>query len=156
MDDPTLRGHHSGHPGRPRPRALQRVLPGWAWAIVAAVATVVAILARSDPPVEISLAALAVTAAGLTIATSLGPRSPPLPVGPRAVRMPLLSVREALRSGALGREDLVHLLDRLERVSVRPTLPIRSSEEVQAIVRASEQDFLRYLEARVRELEGAL
>lgn len=116
----------------------------------------VAILAQSAPAVEILLAAVAVTAAGLAVASSLGPRAPPAPVGPKVVQIPLFSVREALRSGGLGREDLVYLLDRLERVSVRPTLPIRRSEEVEGIVSASEQEFLRYLEARVRELEGAL
>jgi hypothetical protein len=102
------------------------------------------------------MATLAVVAAALTVATSLGPRGPRPIVSPRVANTPLFSVREALRSGSLGREELVFLLDRLERVTLRPTLPIRQPEEIAAIVGAPEEEFLRYLEARVRELEGAL
>jgi len=156
MHDPAVLGARPDEMRGPREQRLDRVLPGWGWALVAAFATVLAILARGDFVIEVMLATLAVTAAGLTVAFALGPRGPPEFEKPRFVPVPLMSVREALRSGALGREELVYLLDRLERVSVHPTLPIRKPEELAAIVSVPEDVFLGYLESRVRELEGAL
>jgi len=156
MNDPTVRSHRTDGVGQSSPRSLERLLPGWVWAIVAGVATLVAILLQNAPAVEVFLAACAVAAAGLTIARSLGPRAPRVAVQRRVDFGLPVSVRDAFRSGSLGREDLVILLDRLERVGLRPNLPIRSSEEVQAIVGASEPEFLRYLEGRLTELEGAL
>jgi len=156
MDGPTARAGIPEGPGPSRSPRVDRVLPGWGWAIIAACATALAILARGDFVAEVILAALAVAAAGLTVAFALGPRGPPEFEKPRFLPVPLMSAREALRSGELGREELVYLLDRLERVSVRPTLPIRKPEELAAIVGVPEDVFLGYLESRIRELEGAL
>jgi len=156
MDDGAVPAGIPAGLGPPRPPRMDRALPGWGWAVIAACATALAILARGDFVLEVILAALAVAAAGLTVAFALGPRGPPEFEKPRFLPVPLMSAREALRSGAPGREELVYLLDRLERVSVRPTLPIRNPEELAAIVSVPEDVFLGYLESRLRELEGAL
>lgn len=156
MDVPAVRAGRPEGADRLGLQTVRRVLPGWGWAVVAGCATALAILARGDFVAEVILAALAVATAGLTIAISLGPRGLPPFVNPRAPSETLFNVREALRSGELGREELVFLLDRLERVSVRPTLSVRTSAEIAAIIRVPEDAFLRYLETRVRELEGAL
>jgi len=156
MESTTPRTGPSAGLGPPAGAARRRVLPGWGWAVIAALATAAAVLVQTSLILGVCAATLALVAAGLTVASALGPREPE----PRVTRSinpaPLGSVREAIRAGPMGREDIVFLLDRVERASVRPNLPIRRPEEVGRIVSATDEEFLRYLAARVDDLEGSM
>lgn len=138
-------------PGRPGPR----LLPGWGWAILAALATTVAILGRDSPALAVAAATVAVLAAAITVATALGPwQRKPVAAGVPGV-LSVDSIRAAFRSGPLGRESLVDVLDRLERLILRPNLPVRTPEEAGRIVHAPDAEFLRYLASRLDEIEGS-
>lgn len=156
MGGPPKRDDRSAEFGQHRRRPRKNLLPGWGWALLATVATAFAVLGRNTPAVAVSSATLAVVAAVLTVATSLGPWRPTAAAPRQDLPEPLDSVREAFRLDAVGREDLVFLLDRLERAGARPTLPLRRPGEVRAIVDVPEPEFLRFLAARVEELEGSL
>ncbi len=138
-------------PRRPGPR----LLPGWGWAILAALATTVAILGRDSAALAVAAATVAVLAAAVTVATALGPWQPRAAVARVPALLSVDSIRAAFRSGPLGRESLVDVLDRLERLILRPNLPVRTPEEAGRIVHAPEAEFLRYLASRLDEIEGS-
>jgi hypothetical protein len=142
--------------GPSEPEKRRPVLPGWGWAIVAASATVLALLASASFALTVAGATLAVVAAALTIRAAVGPRPKSRDTATELAPVPLDSIREAFRAGTVGREDLVFLLDRLERTSLHPTLPVRQAVEVRTIVGVPEEEFLRYLEERIGEFEGSL
>ncbi|MGP8077609.1 MAG: hypothetical protein ACLQD8_01985 [Thermoplasmata archaeon] len=128
---------------------------GWIWPTLAGIATAIAIVGRDDPVLAISGATFAVVTASLALAGVVRrPAADPLgtpelgPVSPGRVR-------EAFRSQTLGREDLVLLLDRIERAGRAPNLPLRSSAELKDIIHAPDETFRRYLTARVEAIEGS-
>ncbi len=129
---------------------------GWVWPSVAALASLTAILARSNEWVSVPVAALAVVAAGVVLAGALraAPRRPDAAASRDAG--PSVGIREMFRAGGLGREDLILTLDRIERKTAHPGLPARPPQELARLVRLSDPEFERYLEARVATLEGTL
>jgi hypothetical protein len=154
MGSDAIRSEPERERGRTPVRPRRRPIPGWGWAVVAAFATALAVFDRFDLPVAAALAAFSVLAAGLIVASSLGPRPPAVFEADEGLSPPLSDVRDALLWGQLGREDLVFLLDRIERTVGRPELPFRRPDEVRTIVTVQEAEFLRYLEWRVAALEG--
>jgi hypothetical protein len=157
MDATSYSGVRAPGPApRSEPARRRPVLPGWGWAIVAALATVLAVVGRTSLPLTVAAATLAVVSAGLTLAAALGPRAKSREVMTDLAPVPPDAIRDAFRAGTLGREDLVFLLDRLERTSLRPTLPVRQVDDVRTIVDAPEEEFLRYLEGRIGDFEGSL
>jgi len=128
---------------------------GWGWPAVTILAIVVALLAGPVRWLAAVGATLAVTAATLTIVTELGRRRSradrPLP--PASAEPD--EVRAAFRAGSDGRVDLVLACDLLERKILRPDLRAETSVELNAVARMDAEEFRRYLDRRLRALEGA-
>lgn len=130
-----------------------RFLLIWYCPVLAAAATAIAVSSRGTPWLAAAAAVVAVLAAGATLALAVRPPYTSA-VAAAAAPLPVGQIREAFRSRAYGRIELVDILDQIERVGARPDLPIRSSEELAAFRRLSDSDFLRYLTSRVEAIEG--
>jgi hypothetical protein len=122
--------------------------------VVATIAAAGAIAAGTNTTLAIPVAAVAVGAAAFllvgvlerTVWSSPGTRS--------SARTPMTGVRAALGSGKPGRRELISLLDSLERSSYASgPLPL-STEELNHLLSENPEEFRRYLDARVHELEG--
>jgi hypothetical protein len=126
---------------------------GWVLPTIAVLATALAVGAGSDLVIAIPAAGLAVLAADLLFVgawlDARDRRAPPTPRSPHEVSR----LRLALRSGPLGREDLVLALDRLERSGPNPDLLPRTGTEVDALVRLPPSEFRQYLRQRLDDLE---
>jgi hypothetical protein len=128
----------------------------WVLAGGAAGFSVLAIVAEGNGAIAGPAAAAAVVVAALAIGGAAY----------RTVRWPALraragslrpsGVRDWLVAGEMGREDLVLLLDRLERKTLNPTLPARTPREIGAIVRLRPEEFRGYLDRRLAQLEGSV
>jgi hypothetical protein len=59
-----------------------------------------------------------------------------------------------LRSGRLGREEIVAAIDRAERGGSNPGLPSRTTAEMDALVELPAPKFHEYLRARLDDLEA--
>jgi hypothetical protein len=130
-------------------------LSDWPLIALAVAATLVALDAGSNLSVAIPAGVAAVVAAGLLFAGSLGEvawRSPPS----REVEPPMATstLRAAFRSGRSGRLSIVLELDRIERLSTRPNLPMREAREEAELRRMSPSEFRAYLNARLDALEA--
>ncbi len=130
---------------------------GWGWPVFAAAAAgLAAATASSSPWVATGAAAVAVTAAGITLARVLG-RAAAAPVRELAPALPPASgVRAMFTAGTIGREDLVLTLDWLERKWSRPGLKTRTAEELAPLLAAPPEKFRAYLEQRLVQIEGSL
>jgi len=121
---------------------------------LAVVLTAVAIYAATTVGLAVAAAAGAVVAGGLAIAEA-AVRTLPIEPGPRPPAAPPRSrIRDWLWAGNLGREELVALLDRIERRTTDPGLPARSPQEIESIVRLRPEELRRYLDRRLARLEG--
>lgn len=126
---------------------------GWWWVVLAGALTVGALVTSDEYSFAVPLAAAAVLAAGLAVADTARRLSGPRPAGRRVSPVPTSGVRDWIRAGELGREDLLLLLDRLERKAVRPDLPARTPEEIGELVMLRPEKFSEYIEQRVASLE---
>lgn len=104
-----------------------------------------------NPTFSLSTAAVAVFAGGMAIAAALLP--PRRKEAPPSFPPSASPVRQMFSSGHLGREDLVLLLDRIERTSVHPRLPPRPTQELRLLVALPAEEFRRYLDRRITEIE---
>jgi hypothetical protein len=127
----------------------------WYLPLIAIVAIGLAIwagpnLATAVPAAAVGLIAASLlfldawSTAGRPIVPALGRRSPETVDG----------IRSAFRSGVMGREKLIDLLDRLDRAGPTPYLPARRTEEIRALVRLSPSEFRDYLRQRLDALEA--
>lgn len=123
---------------------------------VSAALTLLAIVAAHDEAVALSLATAAVFAAALAIADAFYRTRPRSSGAPSTQPGPRSGIRDWMASGEMGREDLVLLLDRLERTTLNPALPARTPREIGAIVELRAQDFRDYLDRRLETLEGTV
>lgn len=125
----------------------------WAWA-PAVVLTALALVDASTYSIAVPAAAGAVLIAGLGVALSVGrhARAPPAP--PVSLALPRSHVRAAFGAGAMGREDIILLLDRLTRRILDPHLPVRPPFEVARLLRLPPEAWWRDVDDRLRALEG--
>jgi hypothetical protein len=126
----------------------------WWLAAIAAGFAALAIDASATYSIAVPAAVVAVVVAALAVGDAVRRvrRSPPQPL--RARPVPRSGVRERLGAGPLGREELLLLVDRLERRAGNPTLATRSPQEIAAIVRLPPEAFRRYLSERLAPIEG--
>ncbi len=64
-------------------------------------------------------------------------------------------LRDWIRSGELGHEEIVRLLDRIDRMGLHPNLSVRSEPEMARLRLLSHARFLELVERRLDEIEGA-
>jgi hypothetical protein len=118
-------------------------------------AALFAIATETHYSVALSAAVIAVIAGGGAVweAARRSPKAratrPSPPTGPETV-----GVRSWLGRGRLGRAEIIHLVDRLDRAGDRPQLPVRSTEEVAVLVDLPDAEFRAYLNARLDRIEG--
>jgi len=127
---------------------------GWKLPLVAVIAIGIAVWAGRNVVVAIPAAAVAIGAGLLLLVEVWGvpPATRPMP-GPLG-QNPRATVRDLFRSGRIGREEIVELLDRLERAGPTPRLPGRSAEEVERLARLSRPEFREYVRGRIDDLEA--
>jgi hypothetical protein len=66
----------------------------------------------------------------------------------------LVGVRAWIGHGVVGRTEILLLVDRIDRGTDHPDLPIRSDAEVDRLVRLSPEQFRAYVNARLDAIEG--
>ncbi len=121
----------------------------------AVLAIFLSLVGRADLAVAVPMAGAAVAASGLALWDAL--RGAPPATRIRAVAPPEVSLgsRVLFREGRAGREALVLLLDRLDRLGAHPDLPIRSASDLGRLLRLPPDEFRDHLAARLNELETA-
>lgn len=127
----------------------------WWWAALALALTIGAVLTGRHYVVAAPLAAAAVAVAVVAILEAIYHQPSPEPGVEVAYMAQGTRVRGWLGAGKLGREELVLLMDRLERRAVSPTLPIRSPAEIARLVRLPPAEFRSYLAQRLARIEDA-
>jgi hypothetical protein len=130
---------------------------GWGLPTLAVVATGIAYWAGPNLVLALPAACLAVAAAGLLfVGAGFDAAERRRTRAPARWRPEVFRLRSAIRSGPLGREELVTTLDRVERSGPSPDLRTRSADEMQALIRVSPAEFRAYLRARIDDLEDRL
>ncbi len=130
---------------------------GWLLPAGAIVCTGIAVWAGPNLPLALPAAALAVVCAGALFAGAWSDS-----VGRRRTRAPMqwepdvFRLRTAIRSGPLGREEIIATLDRVERMGPNPNLPTRSADEIHELTHVSPEEFRVYLRRRLQEMEARM
>ncbi len=122
---------------------------------VAVVATGVAVWAGTNFALAVPAATAAVAAAAFLFvesAPSVARRARP-PGAPRSSGE-VDRLRTAFRTGRVGRELIVSLLDNYERTGPNPAFAGRRPEEQARLVRLSGAEFREYVRGRIDELEA--
>jgi hypothetical protein len=130
---------------------------GWFLPAVAAVLVGVAIWAGPNVPLALPAAAIAVIVVAamfvLAWADSEGRKRPKV----ATVWEPdVFRLRTAIRSGPLGREEIITTLDRVERMGPTPDLPTRGVDEMNQLTKVSPEEFRTYLRRRLDDLEARM
>jgi hypothetical protein len=123
--------------------------------LVAFLFTALAVASVDTPAAATGFAAAAVAAAGMVVLSLLLPPGSLIAPAPAASTAGRTSVREWFRSGDLGREEVVRLLDLIDRMGAHPNLSVRPLEEIDAIRGLSHRDFVALVDRRLDEIEGA-
>ncbi len=129
----------------------------WRWVLlgVALASVGVAVWADTDLATAVPAAAVAVGATALLFVEAWPVVGRPVGrLRHRPTPTPNDALRAAFRSGRMGRETFVTLLDRLEREGPNPTLPIRRPSDLEPLLRLSPEDFRDYLRRRLDDLEA--
>jgi len=126
----------------------------WWLPAVAAAWTALAIVYSDNYAIAVPAASAAVIFAAVAVADAVQRTAPSPVVLPRGRLIPSSGVRDWIRTGRLGREDLLLALDRLDRRAVHPNLPSRPPEELSRLASLPRAQFYRYVERRLDELEG--
>lgn len=126
----------------------------WWWPVLAAALTVVAVLMSADYAVAVPAAVGAVLVAAVAVGEAVTRLAAPPTASALTFRTPTSTVRDLFQASELGREDLLLMLDRLERKSSHPNLPARTPQEIEAIVTLRPDEFRRYVAGRIASLEG--
>jgi len=127
----------------------------WYLLAIALAATGIAVWAGTNLAAAVPAAGVALLSAALLFVDAAATRGPAnLPSDVRRRPATRDSLRTAFRSGRMGREMIVDLLDRLERAGPNPALPPRRPEEVASLARLSPTEFRDYLRSRLAELEA--
>ncbi len=133
---------------------MNRPLTAFAGA-VAAVATGIAVWAGTNVALALPAATVAVAAAALLFVESVPSvtRREHPPVPPRSSGG-VDRIRTAFRTGRVGRELIVSLLDNYERTGPNPAFAGRRPEEQARLARLPGSEFREYVRGRIDELEA--
>ncbi|MCI4367645.1 MAG: hypothetical protein L3K08_07835 [Thermoplasmata archaeon] len=131
-------------------------LPRWMLVGISFVGIGLALWAGGNVDTAVPAAVLAVAGAAGLAAQELWPRlrRPSAPV-PLPVGDPLVGLRDAFRSGRLGRQTIIASVASLHRGLGEGIRGPLSLEEERRLIRASAGEFRRWLEGEVTQLESA-
>ena len=130
---------------------------GWLLPAVAVVFVAIAVWAGPNVPLALPVAAVGIVVAGLLFLRAWVASEPRRrPVAPLVWEPDVFRLRTAIRSGPLGREELVTTLDRVERMGPTPDLPTRSTDAMRRLTHVSPEEFRSYLRHRLDELEARM
>jgi hypothetical protein len=127
---------------------------GWVLPLVAAVATVAAVVAGSNLAVALPAAALAVLAAALLFARSWSQRARGPQPAPPDPRTDTDRLRLAFRSGRIGREEVVLALNRLERSFLDADVAPPPVDELTRLAELPPDEFRNYVRRQLDRLEA--
>jgi hypothetical protein len=134
-----------------------RTVLEWTLALLAFALVGLAIWAGPNIPLALPAAALAILFLGLLFLLAWSDSEPRRrPTTPRVWEPDVSRLRTAIRSGPLGREEIVTTLDRVERMGPTPDLPTRGVDEMDRLTHVSPQEFRSYLRRRIEELEARM
>ncbi len=122
--------------------------------VAALLLAIVAVVLRTAPAVALVFAALSVAAGTGALLVAVFPDESPWTRGRPGAGADSASVREWLTSGELGHEEIVRLLDRIDRMGFHPNLAVRTEPEMDAFRRMPRGRFLRFVAERMDEIEG--
>jgi len=122
--------------------------------VLAGLGAIVAIVAGSDYAVAVPFAVGAVAAAALSLVEAVRGTGWAEAPSPRRWDDRAAGVRAWFHRGRLGREEILQLVDRLDRAGDHPELPVRRSEEVARLVRLPDAQWRAYVNARLDAIEG--
>jgi hypothetical protein len=123
-------------------------------AAVALVLGALAVVERQQPVAAAALAVGAVAFGSLALVPIFQERPVARETSPARPPTPETGVRDWLRSGPIGREEIVLLLDRLDRSSGRPDLPSSATRELARVRGLPPSEFRRYVAHRLDEIEA--
>ena len=131
-------------------------LPRWLFVVTSVSAVALALWAGGNVDTSVPASVIAIGGAAGLAAQELWPRlrrptaPPPVPVGD-----PLVGLRDAFRSGRLGRQTIIASVASLHRgLGGEARVPL-SLEEERRLLRAPSAEFRRWLEGEVTRLEKA-
>ncbi|MGB6501789.1 MAG: hypothetical protein WBG19_10435 [Thermoplasmata archaeon] len=127
----------------------------WGFPVVAALATLVALAADTNQSIAIPAATCAVFAAALALWDAVRAREPiPTPAPAADLSASGGGSESWFHGGTMGQEAIVLLLDRIDRALAHPSLPARSARELTILRTLPRDEFLRYIESRIAQLEA--
>jgi hypothetical protein len=133
-----------------------KVPADWPLLAIAVVAGGVAVASGRQLEFAVPAGLVAVAAAGLMFAASMGRVRWRRPAPPRTAPPTATStLRASFRSGRAGRVSIVLLLDRIERTGPHPELPARTAAEDARFERMPRAEFRAYVAHRLDEIEAA-
>lgn len=127
------------------------------WVVAAAAAVVaggLAVLVSDQSRDATVLAAIAVAVAGGSLVGAFVAGAELAYRRGASAQIAVVPLREWFRSGALGREEIVRLLDRIDRMGAHPALPVRTIPEMDRLRRLPSGEFLDLVARRLDEIEG--
>lgn len=108
----------------------------------------------AEAGVSLALAGGAVGVAAVTLVAVAWPE-PEVVAGPSGPSsFGLVPWQEWVRGGELGHEEIVRLLDRIDRMGSHPNLPMRTEQEMRVFRGMPRARFLEMVDRRLDELEG--
>ncbi len=116
---------------------------------------VLATAIHAGPGPAIAWAAIAVGAGSLLLVLSLALASRDAWSRRTAPPLEVNALRAWIRSGELGHEEIVRLLDRIDRMGPHPELGVRTEPEMARYRTMGRSEFLEVVSARLDEIEGA-
>ena len=122
-------------------------------AILVTLASAGAIVAGTNVTLAVPAAAAAVGAAALLLVGVLDRVIWPSTTTGVHTQTLATRVRVALAAGKHGRRELIAFLDSLERSGFGLATPLLSAEELQRLLAGTPEEFRRYLDTRLRDLE---
>lgn len=126
----------------------------WVFLGLAAVAVLIGIWAGPNYTVAVPAALVAIALGGLAFWDSSQTGGEPVSASTVPFESSPVGVRSWFTEGSLGREEIVLLLDRLDRHGPHPSLPARPPLELRRLVELPAREFRRYVGHRLDQLEG--
>lgn len=127
---------------------------GWLFPALAGGLAIVAIVTGLNYAASIPAGLGAIAAAGATVAEAATNSARHRPASPVRPPPEVVGARAWLQLGRDGREEIVRMVDRLDRAGDHPDLPLRPSPEVDRLTRLPDPEFRQWVTGRLDAIEG--